>query len=91
MRRRDFIGIFGSAAAGPLAARAQQPDADGGVPIAHVRGVTSLAWPGGNLTGINFFSSELAAKRMELLREMVRAVARVAVLGDPTLHLTSSR
>src|SRR5262249_6801085 len=46
--------------------------------------VTSLARPGGNLTGINFFSSELAAKRMELLREMVPAAARVAVLGDPT-------
>src|SRR5262245_23941500 len=45
--------------------------------------VTSLARPGGNLTGINFFSSELAAKRMELVREMVPAAARVAVLGDP--------
>jgi len=50
--------------------------------------VTSLARPGGNLTGINFFSSELAAKRMELLREMVPAAARVAVLGDPTFTLT---
>src|SRR5262245_40614865 len=50
--------------------------------------VTSLARPGGNLTGINFFSSELAAKRMELLREMVPAAARVAVLGDPTVTLT---
>src|SRR5262245_12322014 len=50
--------------------------------------VTSLARPGGNLTGINFFSSELAAKRMELLREMVPAAARVAVLGDPTFPLT---
>jgi putative tryptophan/tyrosine transport system substrate-binding protein len=53
--------------------------------------VTSLARPGGNLTGINFFSSELAAKRMELLREMVPAAARVAVLGDPTFTLTESQ
>src|SRR5262245_14440360 len=52
--------------------------------------VTSLARPGGNLTGINFFSSELGAKRMELLREMVPAAARVAVLGDPTFPLTES-
>src|SRR5262249_53519151 len=33
--------------------------------------VASLARPGGNLTGINFFSSELVAKRLELLRELV--------------------
>jgi len=52
--------------------------------------VTSLARPGGNLTGINLFSSELGAKRMELLREMVPAAARVAVLGDPTFTLTES-
>jgi ABC-type uncharacterized transport system substrate-binding protein len=52
--------------------------------------VTSLARPGGNLTGINFFSSELGAKRMELLRAMVPAAARVAVLGDPTFPLTES-
>jgi len=53
--------------------------------------VTSLARPGGNLTGINFFSSELAAKRMGLLHEMVPAAARVAVLGDPTFTLTESQ
>jgi putative tryptophan/tyrosine transport system substrate-binding protein len=53
--------------------------------------VASLARPGGNLTGINFFSSELAAKRMQLLREMVPAAARVAVLGDPTFTLTESQ
>ena len=42
--------------------------------------VTSLARPSGNLTGINFLSGELTAKRLELLRELVPAANRVAVL-----------
>jgi putative tryptophan/tyrosine transport system substrate-binding protein len=45
--------------------------------------VASLAQPGGNLTGINFLSAELVAKRLELLRELVPGTARLAVLVNP--------
>jgi len=46
--------------------------------------VASLARPGGNLTGINMVWAELVAKRLELLRELVPAATRMAVLNDPT-------
>jgi ABC-type uncharacterized transport system substrate-binding protein len=45
--------------------------------------VTSLGRPGGNLTGINFLTAELVAKRLELLRELVPAATRVAVIVNP--------
>jgi ABC-type uncharacterized transport system substrate-binding protein len=46
--------------------------------------VASLARPGGNMTGISFLSGEVTGKRLELLRELVPAASRVAVLVDPS-------
>jgi ABC-type uncharacterized transport system substrate-binding protein len=46
--------------------------------------VTSLARPGGNLTGVNFFVAELAAKRLGILHELIPAAKRVGLLIDPT-------
>jgi putative tryptophan/tyrosine transport system substrate-binding protein len=45
--------------------------------------VTSLSRPSGNATGINFLSGEVTAKRLELLRELVPAATRLAVLVNP--------
>jgi len=45
--------------------------------------VGSLARPGGNVTGINFFVQEAVAKRLRLLHEMVPKAVRVAVLVNP--------
>jgi putative ABC transport system substrate-binding protein len=46
--------------------------------------VVSLARPGGNLTGINFFVTEYDAKRLALLHELVPKAVRIAVLVNPT-------
>ena len=46
--------------------------------------ISSLAHPGGNLTGVTFVFDELAAKRVELLKEVMPRLSRLAVLWDPT-------
>ena len=46
--------------------------------------VSSLARPGGNLTGVNFFGAEVVSKRLELLRELIPGVGRLAVLVNPS-------
>ncbi len=48
--------------------------------------VESLARPGGNVTGLTNLSTELGGKRLELLKEAVPKLARVAVLSDPALQ-----
>ena len=46
--------------------------------------VASLARPGGNITGLTNFAPELSTKRLEMLREVVPKLSRVAVLGSST-------
>ena len=44
--------------------------------------VASLARPGGNITGLSTFAPELSGKQLELLKEIVPKLSRVAVLGN---------
>jgi putative ABC transport system substrate-binding protein len=52
--------------------------------------VSSLARPGGNVTGINFFAAELAAKRLELMRQLLPGAERLAVLVNPTAPVAAT-
>jgi ABC transporter substrate binding protein len=53
--------------------------------------VASLARPGGNATGFNFFNQEVVAKRLGLLHELVPEAVRIAVLVNPANDTTTRR
>src|SRR5262245_23620682 len=45
--------------------------------------VTSLAHPGGNVTGLSFYNEELSGKRLQILRELIPELTRLAVMRNP--------
>jgi putative ABC transport system substrate-binding protein len=48
--------------------------------------VRNLAQPGGNITGVFLDLPELCGKQLQLLKEIIRSISRVAILGDPVLN-----
>jgi putative tryptophan/tyrosine transport system substrate-binding protein len=88
VRRRPAAIVMGGSTPGALALKAATQT----IPIVFQIGsdaveiglVASLSRPGGNVTGVSAITTELVAKRLEMLRELVPTAASVALLVNPT-------
>jgi putative ABC transport system substrate-binding protein len=86
-RRVAVIVAAGAGNTATLAAKAATTE----IPIVFLSGfdpvrlgfVASLSRPGGNLTGVNLFGSELGPKRLELLRELIPTATKIGLLVNP--------
>jgi putative ABC transport system substrate-binding protein len=93
VRRRVTLIVAGGGFLSGLAAKTETKS----IPVLFVAGddpvklglVTSLAKPDGNLTGVNILVTEVVAKRLELLRELLPKAIHIGVLADPANAETS--
>src|SRR5215469_9759294 len=87
VRRQVTLIVAGGGFLSGLAAKKETKS----IPVLFVAGddpvklglVTSLAKPDGNLTGVNILVTEVVAKRLELLRELLPKATHIVVLADP--------
>jgi putative ABC transport system substrate-binding protein len=89
-RRPDVIATFGDATALAVkAATTTIPIVSMSEDLVKANIVTNIRQPGGNITGISIMGTELDAKRLEIIAEILPARSTVLLLADPTTHRES--